>query len=218
MCLPFALNPGDDTRPCAVRRAAGPSREPLSTDQNDGCTTPSMIAVSLKSATCGFKGVRGLLMSTPSQLRTESFTQFVKEVEARLQHALVARYGVDLGRESAAEALAYAWEHWEKVEPMVNPVGYLYRTATSRSRRIRRPTPALPEVAPDAPMWVEPSLPRALERLSANQRTAILLVYSFEYTHSEAADAMAIAGGTLRKHLARGMAKLRSDLEVTDEG
>ncbi len=156
-------------------------------------------------------------MSTPNSLRSDSFTRFVKEVEPRLQHALVARYGLDLGRESAAEALAYAWEHWERVQPMANPAGYLYRVATSRSRRIRRPTPVLPRVAVDSPIWVEPHLPKALERLSANQRTAVLLVHSFEYTHSEAADVMGIAGGTLRKHLARGMTKLRSDLEVDDE-
>ena len=156
-------------------------------------------------------------MSTPNSLRSDSFTRFVKEVEARLQHALVARYGLDLGRESAAEALAYAWENWERVQPMTNPAGYLYRVATSRSRRMRRPTPILPEVVVDSPIWVEPHLPKALERLSANQRTAVLLVHSFEYTHSEAADVMGIAGGTLRKHLARGMTKLRSDLEVDDE-
>jgi hypothetical protein len=64
-------------------------------------------------------------MSAPSQVSSDAFTEFVKEVETRLQHALVARYGLDLGRESSAEALAYAWEHWETVEPMVNPVGYL---------------------------------------------------------------------------------------------
>ena len=100
---------------------------------------------------------------------------------------------------------------------MVNPAGYLYRIATSRSRRIRRPTPVFPDVVSDSPIRVEPHLPKALERLSTNQRTAVLLVYSFEYTHSEAADLMGVAGGTLRKHLARGMEKLRSDLEVDVE-
>ena len=53
-------------------------------------------------------------MATPSQLRSDTFTQFVEEVEGRLRHALVARYGLDLGRESAAEAMAYAWENWER--------------------------------------------------------------------------------------------------------
>lgn len=41
---------------------------------------------------------------------TESFTVFVKEVEPRLRHALVAVYGQEQGRDATAEALAYAWE------------------------------------------------------------------------------------------------------------
>jgi DNA-directed RNA polymerase specialized sigma24 family protein len=170
--------------------------------------------VSLETATCRFNKWGVYRLSTQHKLHSDSFTRFVKEMSPRLEHALVARYGLDLGQESAAEAFAYAWEHWEKVEQMANPVGYLYRTATSRSRRIRRPTPVLPQIAQGSPIWVEPGLPAALERLSTNQRTAVMLVYSFEYTHSEAADVMGIKGGTLRKHLTRGMAKLRSDLEV----
>jgi len=156
-------------------------------------------------------------MSSLSSVRSDSFTRFVKEVETRLQRALVARYGLDLGQESAAEAMAYAWEHWDRIQTMANPAGYLYRVATSRSRRIRRPLPMLPQVGASSPVWVEPHLPKALKRLSGNQRTAVLLVHSFEYTHSEAADVMGIAAGTLRKHLSRGMSKLRSDLEVADE-
>ncbi len=157
-------------------------------------------------------------MAANHQLRTDAFTEFVKEVESRLQHALIARYGLEVGRESAAEALAYAWEHWDRVQKMVNPAGYLYRVATSRSRRLRRSARVLPEVSVDAARWVEPGLPSALGRLSPNQRIAVLLVHSFEYTHAEAADAMGIAGGSLRKHLSRGMAKLKRDLEVDDEG
>lgn len=157
-------------------------------------------------------------MAVNHRLRTDAFTEFVKEVESRLQHALIARYGLEVGRESAAEALAYAWEHWDKVQKMNNPAGYLFRVATSRSRRLRRPMRVLPEVSVDAARWVEPGLPSALGRLSLNQRIAVLLVHSFEYTHAEAADLMGIAAGSLRKHLSRGMAKLRRDLEVDGEG
>jgi len=152
-----------------------------------------------------------------SQVRTDAFTEFVKEVESRLQHALIARYGLQVGRESAAEALAYAWEHWDRVQKMTNPAGYLFRVGTSRSRRLRRSARALPEVSVDVARWVEPGLPSALGRLSPKQRIAVLLVHSFEYTHAEAADVMGIAAGSLRKHLSRGMAKLRKDLEVDDE-
>jgi len=40
------------------------------------------------------------------------FELFALDVEPRLRRALVAAYGSDRGREAAAEALAYAWEHW----------------------------------------------------------------------------------------------------------
>lgn len=156
-------------------------------------------------------------MAAPNRLRSDAFTEFVKDVELRLQHALIARFGLEMGREGAAEALAYAWEHWDNVKTMSNPAGYLYRVAASRSRRIRRPTPVLPEVAEGTANWVEPGLPAALGRLSTNQRISVFLVHSFEYTHAEAAEVMGISAGTLRVHLSRGMAKLRKDLEVEDE-
>ncbi len=157
-------------------------------------------------------------MAANHQLRTDAFTEFVKEVEGRLQHALIARHGLEVGRESAAEAFAYAWEHWDRLQKMVNPAGYLFRVATSRSRRLRKSMRVLPEVSVDTARWVEPGLPSTLGKLSPNQRVAVLLVHSFEYTHAEAADVMGIATGSLRKHLSRGMAKLRRDLEVDDEG
>jgi RNA polymerase sigma-70 factor (ECF subfamily) len=135
-------------------------------------------------------------------------------VESRLQHAFIARYGTDLGRETAAEALAYGWEHWDRVRGMGNPAGYLYRVGTSRARRFRRRDPRFPEVATDRWPWVEPALPGALRRLTVNQRTAVVLVHSFGWTHLEVAGLLGVATGTVRKHLERGMAKLRAALEV----
>ena len=55
-----------------------------------------------------------------------SFVEFARTAEPRLRHALVARYGADQGREAANDALAFGWRHWERVQGMANPVGYLY--------------------------------------------------------------------------------------------
>ena len=63
-----------------------------------------------------------------------SFEQFFATAEPRLRRALVATYGGERGREASAEALAWAWEHWPKVQAMEHPLGYLYRVAQSRSR------------------------------------------------------------------------------------
>ena len=63
-----------------------------------------------------------------------SFDQFFATAEPKLRRALVASYGGERGREATAEALAWAWEHWPKVQSMQHPLGYLYRVAQSRSR------------------------------------------------------------------------------------
>jgi hypothetical protein len=64
----------------------------------------------------------------------DGFEDFFAVAEPRLRRALVAAYGIERGREAAAEALAYGWEHWSKVRAMKNPTGYLYRVGQSRSR------------------------------------------------------------------------------------
>lgn len=67
---------------------------------------------------------------------TDTFTEFFKRTEPRLRHALIASYGVEAGTEAASEALAYGWEHWERIRDMDNPAGYLFRVGRSRSRRV----------------------------------------------------------------------------------
>jgi RNA polymerase sigma-70 factor (ECF subfamily) len=70
------------------------------------------------------------------------------------------------------------------------------------------PGPSLP--------WVEPGLPAALGKLSARQRQVVVLVHGFEYTHQEVADLLGISRSSVQNHVERGLATLRSELEVTD--
>ena len=69
------------------------------------------------------------------------FNGLVRDVEPGLRHALVAVYGQEQGRDATAEALAYAWEHRERVKSMANPAGYLYRVGRSRGRTRHLPRP-----------------------------------------------------------------------------
>ncbi len=148
------------------------------------------------------------------QLETGSFVEFVERVTPRLKAALVAAVGIDRAPDAVAEALAYGWEHWDRVGAMENPAGYLYRVGVSRGRRYRRFRPALPPV-PDGEMpWVEPGLPKALSRLSEKQRVVVLLVHSFGWTQDEAAQLLGISRATAQTHLERGMNRLRSTLGV----
>lgn len=145
-----------------------------------------------------------------------AFTGFVREVGPRLRQSLIAAVGGEAGREATAEALAWAWENWDRLERMHNPAGYLYRLGRNRgisALRRRRPVFPLPDRSPDAP-WVEPGLPAALARLSETQRVAVLLIHSFGWTYREVADHLGIAAGTVQVHVQRGIAKLRHDLKV----
>lgn len=140
------------------------------------------------------------------------FRLFMQHAEPRLRRAFVAAYGTEHGREATAEALAYAWEHWERVGPMTNVTGYLYRVGQSRTReRLRPPLFACPE-HPEP--WYEPSLAPALETLSEGQRTAVVLVHGFGWTLREVAECTDVKVTSVQNHLDRGMRKLRAALKV----
>jgi RNA polymerase sigma factor (sigma-70 family) len=146
----------------------------------------------------------------------ERFARFASDVEPRLRRALVAWYGVEVGPEATADALAFAWERWESVEAMANPVGYLFRVGQSRSRRYRRRAPLLPAVPVAEFPEIDPRLPGALAGLSRQQRAAVLLVHAHEWTQTEAADALGCSVSTVRNHLERGMRRLRASLGGDD--
>lgn len=146
--------------------------------------------------------------------RVESFTEFVRDAQPRLLHALVAAYGPDIGAEASAEALAYGWEHWDRVANMANPAGYLYRVGYHRGLRLRRSPVRLPAPTNSEHSRFEPGLPKALSRLSRRQRTAVLLVHGHGYTYREAGELMAVGTTTVEKHVQRAMARLRKALGV----
>ena len=73
-----------------------------------------------------------------------SYEEFVAASGPRLRAGLVAAYGPETGIEAASEALAWGWEHWDRLEAMENPAGYLYRVGQTAARRSRRPQGFLP--------------------------------------------------------------------------
>ena len=142
---------------------------------------------------------------------------FFADAEPRLRRALVAAYGPERGREATAEALAYAWQHWEQVMQMRNPIGYLYRVGQSRSRPRRRPPwTAVEEVAATGE-WHEPDLPTALGALSERERLAVVLVEGFGWTHREVAELVDVSRSSVQSYLERGLGKLRNALGVSDD-
>jgi DNA-directed RNA polymerase specialized sigma24 family protein len=135
------------------------------------------------------------------------FREFVREAEPRLRRALVAAYGLDRGREAACDALAYAWEHWDRLRSVENLVGYLYRVGQSSLRT--RKKPVLFAIDDDVEPLVEPALAGALARLPERQRASVVLVHAGGLTVREAADVLGVNASTVQRHVERALAALR---------
>lgn len=134
-----------------------------------------------------------------------------------MRFALCARFGFEPGRDVAAEAFAYAWEHWDRVSGMENPGGYVYRVGHRLGLRASRRQPALFEPRHNPDPMVEPGLAPALAALSAQQRTVVVLIHGLGMTQAEAAHWLNLSPSTVQKHLERAMPRLRRALGVTDD-
>lgn len=145
-----------------------------------------------------------------------SFTSFVERVGRPLRQALIAAYGPDVGADVTAEAFAYAWENWDRLQSMQNPAGYLYRVGQSRARRgiFRKSPPIQIPSQPDGSHWFEPALAGAIAALSEKQRAAVVLVHGYGWTITEVAEMWGVTFSTVRAHIERAMTRLRKKLGV----
>lgn len=105
----------------------------------------------------------------------------LRGVEPKLRRALVAAYGHERGREAASEALAWAWEHRDRLPTLADPVRSLYRVGQSKGRvRARR---VLHLRAEYSDPWVEPKFAGALAGMPERQRVAVVLAHGYGWTH-----------------------------------
>jgi RNA polymerase sigma factor (sigma-70 family) len=147
---------------------------------------------------------------------TKEFADFVASAEPRLRLALGSAFGFDVGEDATAEALAFAWEHWDRVRTTGNPIGYVFAVGRNIVRRgLRRRPVRLPPVRAAEMPWIEPGLPAALGRLSERQREVVMLLHCFEWTLAEVADTLGMSKGSVQVHDRRGMARLRHELGVS---
>jgi RNA polymerase sigma-70 factor (ECF subfamily) len=136
------------------------------------------------------------------------------EIERTVRRALVARNGLHAGADAAAEAMAWAWQHRERIASMDNPAGYLFRVGQTAARRQRRwqgreARLGFDPVAGDPPEAFDESLFRALARLRRDQRVAVVLVHCYSYRYREVAELMGISEAAVTNHVHRGLARLR---------
>lgn len=138
-----------------------------------------------------------------------------------LYQALVPIGGVDVAHDAAAEAFAYAWQHWSRISVMQNPRGYVYAVARNAARRASAPVHVVRAERTTAPADTpefEPGLVRALSQLSEMQRSVVYLVDGCDWGLTETADLLGVSVSTVRNHRSRGMKHLRAALEVDGDG
>jgi RNA polymerase sigma factor (sigma-70 family) len=125
--------------------------------------------------------------------------------------------------DAVQETLLRAWRSWETVSRMERPAAWLTRVCVnhciSRRRMLRsRGWPPLTLVEDEAVAGMTRSeadlmdMERAYRRLSLKQRAALTLNYRHGYAVEECAVLMGCRPGTVRTHIARGLATLRKEL------
>ena len=143
------------------------------------------------------------------------FEEFAASVGLRLRVALVAAYGPEVGLDATAEAVAWGWQHWDRVSAMNNPAGYLYRVGqTAAMRQMRRRDVLMPTLEHGDMPEFDPGLVPALLALTEKQRVAVVMVHGYGWSQAETAALLDISHATVRTHIARAMARLHEALEV----
>lgn len=121
----------------------------------------------------------------------------------------------------AQDAFVFAWEHIARFDPSRPLRPWLFGIAWRKYRERKRSWLRLLKresavAAEDTGFTPDPGLKldliKAAETLSVEQRAAVLLCLGAEFTHAEAAEALALPLGTVKSHVARGREKLAAVL------
>jgi RNA polymerase sigma factor (sigma-70 family) len=163
------------------------------------------------------RAAAGIPAETAAGDPAAAFADFSRIGGERLRRAFVAAFGVETGNDVHADALAWAWEHWDRVAQMKSPVGYLFRVGQSKARRYLRwrRVVQLPTEPHRDVYEVEGDLGVVLTRLSRRQRTVVFLVHGYGWSYAEVGELLGISNASVRNHVHRGMQQLRAAMEAT---
>jgi RNA polymerase sigma-70 factor, ECF subfamily len=124
----------------------------------------------------------------------------------------------------AQEAMARAFERWERVRMMDSAIGYVYRTAVNLNRKRRRhlavgarrrPNPQENTRQDDGQIRAE--LTAALASLPVGQREAFMAVEWLGLSSEEAGRILGIRPTSVRSRIHRAREALRARLEMSTE-
>jgi RNA polymerase sigma factor (sigma-70 family) len=182
--------------------------------------------VSKIASGCVSKGVIGSAsrMTTSESLHELAFEALVA-TDARRLYTLALSILRDEGEaeDAVQETLFKAWRSWPSISESDHLPRWLTRVCVNHCTSMRRhlrargwPPLELFEATRSSGGQSSPAdlidVDRAYRRLSIRQRAAITLNYRYGYSVEESAGFMGCRPGTVRTHVARGLASLRKEL------
>jgi DNA-directed RNA polymerase specialized sigma24 family protein len=151
------------------------------------------------------------------------FEEFYREQRAPIGRALaITLRDTQLASEAVDEAMARAYQRWNRVQALDNPGGWVYRVGLNWSRSVLR------RALRPAPVWVtkadsvvdgsglDPTIDRALGALSIEQRAVVVCRLLIGYSEAQTATALGLRPGTVKSRLARATSRLQSLLSPLD--
>jgi RNA polymerase sigma factor (sigma-70 family) len=157
------------------------------------------------------------------QTEPVDFGVFFEREHLRLGRAIYLLVGDRAeAEELVQEALARAYERWDRVSRMAEPAGYVYRIAANLHRRRARARRVVDRIgeqlrvqAPSDPSQIADArvdLFAALDALPVNQRAALILVELFGYDTETVALILGIKPVSVRVRVHRARLLLRQQL------
>jgi RNA polymerase sigma factor (sigma-70 family) len=149
----------------------------------------------------------------------QGFEELFEREKASLFRALcLVTHNRSEAEELTQDAFVRVFERWDQVGAMDDPSGYLYRTAMNAfrtwHRRValasRRTIGLTPNDDGFAAIEADDAVIRALAPLSPRQRAAVVLIDLLGYSSEEAGRMLGIRAATVRTHVARAHADLKT--------
>lgn len=151
----------------------------------------------------------------------DGFEAFWSRERDRLYRAVALTVGdAGLAAEAVDEAMARAFERWERVGGYQQPAGWVYRVAVNWARSWRRKLarrPTRPRETLDGAQWDpvgEVELAQELAGLDRKHRQVVVARYYLQLTPTEIAELLALPVGTVKSRLHRALDTLRAGREA----
>ena len=159
-----------------------------------------------------------------------SFDEFVDErLDGLLRYASVLTCDADLAQDVVQEVLLRAQQKWRRIGSVGAPTAYVKRMITNEYLSLRRrrtvheaaTAAAARQELVDDPAGSYNEREAMLARIAAlppKQRAAVVLRYYEDRTDGEIAEVLGCGASTVRSHLTRAIAALRTDHVTASTG